>query len=265
MKTINEIHNEIDTAYQAAYGLDGTQMSNASDWKIFRGIFAQVLYVLYQFFALFKKEVTDIAAASEYGNPAWWHQTMLNFQEGYSLSVINGKVVYAVQDEAAKIIKRVAAPEVFDGQKTVVQLKLAKEVSGVPVPLSGSQLLAAQLYANQKKPAGVDTQVISIAADLVKTIETIYYDGKLDLDSFQDSLVIARNNYLSSIVFDGQFNVNRYRDALEAVPGVIDVDLISVNIKPNGGAYSLVSRTYSPLSGYYSLAVDDCTFNFVAQ
>ena len=265
MKTINEINTEMDTAYQAKYGLDGSQMSNVSEWKIFRGIFAQLVFIIYTFFDRYKKEITDLASSTEYGNESWWRKTMLYFQEGYSLSVVKGKTVYLTIDEGARIIKRFALVEKFNGSVLICQLKIAKETAGVHCPVSAPQLLMVESYVKARKPSGIQTQIINVAADEVKVTETIYYDGKLDLTALQTAVLAARNSYLKNIVFDGEFNINKYRDVLEAVPGVIDTDISGVSIKPVGGVYTAVARTYEPLSGYYELLEADCVFNYIAQ
>lgn len=265
MKTITEINTEMDTAYQTAFGLDGTQLSNATEWKIFRGVFGQLVYSIYQFFEGYKQEITNLAATAEFGNDSWWHSVMLSFQEGFSLTVIKGKVSYATINEAAKIIKRVAITELLGANGLIVQIKVAKETAGVPEPLSGPQLVQVESYVKAYKSAGVLTQVISVAADEVKTTETIYYDGKLTLSAIQTAVMNARKAYLAGIVFNGEFNINRYRDALEQVPGIIDTDITGVSIKPYGGSYVAVARTYSPLSGYYKIIEADCIINFIPQ
>lgn len=265
MKTINEINAEIDNSYQTAFELDGTQLSNATEWKLFRGVFAQLVYSIYQFFDGYKAEVSALAATAEFGNSSWWHSVMLAFQEGYSLTVNKGAVTYATINEAAQIIKRVAITELLGANGLIVQIKVAKETAGVPEPLSAPQLVQVESYVKAYKSAGVLTQVISVAADEVKTTETIYYDGKLTLSAIQTAVMNARKAYLANIVFNGEFNINRYRDALEQLPGVIDTDIAGVSIKPFGGSYVTVARTYTPLSGYYKIIEADCTINFIAQ
>lgn len=254
----------MDVAYQAAYELDGTQMSNVSEWKTFRGVFAQLLFIIYSFFDKYKNEVADLAATTEYGNASWWRSVVLYFQKDTPLTIVNGKAIYGTIDIAKQIIKRVAIVEFFNGSILIVQIKIAKETAGLPVPVSAPELVQFESYVKARKPSGIQTQIINLAADEVKVTETIYYDGKLNLDTFKTAMLAARNSYLSNIVFDGQFNINKYRDALEAVPGVIDTDVNSVNIKKAGGSYLPVVRTYEPLSGYYRLIEDDCVFNYIA-
>jgi hypothetical protein len=262
-KKITDIQAEMDTAYQAAYGLDGTAMSNVSEWKIFRGVFAQLAFSIYMFFASYKDEVAALAASTEYGNESWWRNTMLDFQEGYSLTIIDGKAKYNVIDETAKIIKRVAVVEVYNAGGITVQLKIAKETAGVPGVISAPELVMIDSYVKARKPAGIQTQIISLDADEVKVTETIYYDGKLDLDTLKASVLAARKAYLTNIVFDGKFNINDYRLALRAVVGVLDADVAGVSIKNHGGSYTAVNRIYSPLSGYYKLIEADCLLTYI--
>lgn len=264
MKSINDINTEMDAAYKAAYGLDGSQMSNVSEWKVFRGIFAQLAFIIYTFFDGYKKEITDLASSTEYGNQSWWRSVILYFQTDTALSILNGKAIYNTIDIAKQIIKRVAIVEYFNGSILIVQIKVAKETAGVPAPVSAPELVQLESYVKSRKPSGIQTQIINVAADEVKVTEAIYYDGKLDLTALQTAVIAARNSYLANIVFDGQFNINKYRDTLEQVPGVIDTDISGVSIKPVGGVYTSVVRTYEPLSGYYKLVEADCVFNYIA-
>ena len=44
--------------------------------------------------------------------------------------------------------------------------------------------------------------------------------------------------------------MTRHVDALQAVPGVIDVREVSIQAREETGSYADVTRTYSPVSGY---------------
>ncbi len=263
MATITDIENEIGTEVQAKFGFDLNTTSNAGDWKLLRGIVAQAIFTVYTFFESFKSDIAVLAQATEFGNARWWQNRVLEFQYGDSLSEQDGRLYYPILDPAKQIVKRVAIIEKVVNQILVVQIKVAKLAGVDSVPLSDLQKTALEFYVLDIKPAGVPTQVINLDADEVAISETIYYDGKLVLADFEVLILAAREAYLAGIVFNGQFNVNLYRDALEAVCGQGNADIHSVQIKKHGGDYVSVSRVYDPESGHYKLIEADCNFNYI--
>lgn len=263
MATIIEIENEIDTEAQAKFDFDLNATSNAGDWKLLRGIVAQAIFTVYSFFAAFKAEVALLAQSTEFGNGRWWLAKVLAFQLGHSLKEVDGKLYYSIIDPSAQIVKRVAVVEKLLNQVLVVQLKVAKMDGVNSVPLSDSEKTSLESYIQDIKPAGVATQIISLNPDEVAVTETIFFDGKLIREDFESKMATARNNYLAGIVFNGQFNINLYRDALEAICGQGNADVTAVRIKPNGGEYVAVSNRYNPTSGHYKLITDDCSFTYI--
>ena len=77
--------------------------------------------------------------------------------------------------------------------------------------------------------------------------------GKLDLAAFKTLVEDAINSYLEGIFFNGKFNINKFRDAIEKVSGTLDTDNILVEVKPEAGAYASVDRENDPASGYYKI------------
>lgn len=264
-KSISEIEGEIDGAFQDQFGFDINDTSNVSEWKGLRGFAAQVLFILYTFFESYKTEVGTLAQSTEFGNKYWWLRTIKAWQYGDVLLEKDGKLYYQTIDIAKQLVKRVAIVETFRNGALVVQIKVAKLNAGISTALSPEEKTSLISYVNDKKPAGVSTDVVSIAADEVKVNETIYYDGKLDLTLFSLQLLEVRKSFLAGIEFDGKFNINRYRDALEAICGPGNVNIHSIEIRPNGGVYSGVGFEYAPLSGHYKLMVDDCTIFYLPQ
>lgn len=257
-KSITKIEGEIDGAFEAQFGFDINTTSNVSEWIILRGLVSQVLFIIYMFFETFKTEVSVLAQSTEFGNKYWWIKNIKAFQFGDDLLELDGKLYYQTIDPTKQIIKRVAVPETFRSGILVVQIKVAKITAGVSAPLSAEEKTALIAYVNDIKPAGVSTEVVSIAADEVKVNETIYYDGKLEPVAFAAKMLQARKDFLASIEFDGRFNLNLYRDALEAISGPGSVNIHSVEIRPNGGAYSSVGFDYGATSGHYKLIDADC-------
>jgi len=248
-QTIQDIENEIDTAIAAETDLANISTSNTAEWLQFKNIFVQANYSLQQLWDAFKTDIASLAAGSRYGTLKWFQEISLLFQYGDLLNENNGSLFYSPIDPTHQIITRCATSEF---NRTVI-IKVAKGTT--PTALLTAEKLAFDAYIKDVKPAGVKHQVVTALADRVKVNMNVYYDPLLivgDLATLIEGTVIPK--FLASIPFDGLFDVNRFRDAIEAVAGVAnvgDADIQNISIKPDGGAYTTVTRRYSPYSGYY--------------
>jgi hypothetical protein len=258
-KTLPEIENIITAQVEAEAALN--DINTTSQTGIFASIRRFVARVWQQFefnLELYKSEIDSIAANAIPGTNKWYAEKALAFQYGDALTVINGVPTYAVVDTEAQIIKYSSSVDVEVDGVIITQVKVAKQSAGLPVKLSSAELTGFTSYLNAIKFAGTRTQPVSIDADLVWIKADIYYDGKLILAEVQTAVETAINTYLNGILYDGVLNINRLRDAIEAVngvtPGGVDIDFVKA--KPAAGAYSTIDRVYSPQSGYYLLDED---------
>lgn len=251
-RTLAQIEQVILDAKDAEVGLNGlNSTSKTAIWRLWVKVVATAQFVFETLIDLKIQELKDQAAATVVGTDKWYADRMLEFQYGHSLSESNGRLFYLVDDEAARIIKKVATGT----ESGLLKIKVAKEVAGVLTKLTDAEKVAADSYVQDIKFAGTSHIVVSQDPDLVKiTRMKVYYDGKLVLASFQTLVEDAINTYLRDIYFNGYFNINAFRDAVEAVEGAIggpDIDLLE--IKPTAGSYTPVIREYNPASGYFSI------------
>jgi hypothetical protein len=176
---------------------------------------------------------------------------MLSFQMGDPLVEDNGKLYYLTPDVEKQIIKKCAVIE----NAGVLQIKIAGESAGELVKIvDAGQRLAIDAFVADIKPAGVFTQVISNDPDLLAFTAHIVFDGKLVQSEVELAVSAAIKLYLKKIDFDSQFKINKFRDAIEAVTGVIDVFINQVRHKaPGAVTYSNLPLTsnHQPVSGYY--------------
>lgn len=251
MKSIQDfrdaINTELDKQAESIPQLGGLSTSQASEWIGFRELFAAAGYTLVAFWEAFKAEVLGIVSQGKYGTALWWQGKMLNYQDGDPLDDATGD--YLVNDDTKKIIKRVAISKNSNG---TVLIKVAKASGALAGTISAGEFSRVNDYITDIKPFCTDHALISLAADEMRCVINVRYDGKLIQDDMAIATVAAINSYLNSIKFDGSFNVNRFRDALEGITGVIDIDIATVQIRPNGGAFITVLREYVPSSGYYN-------------
>ena len=247
-RTVAEIKASIIAAKEAEAGLNGlTSTSNTAIWILWVNIVSLAIYTLEALWDVKKAELEQAALDAEAGTPRWYAARVLEWQYGYSLSVVNGKLVYTIDDPDARLITKVATPV----EGNILKVKVAKGTDTLE-PLTSDERTSLDSYVRDIKFAGTSHIVISTQPDLIKqTGAIVYYDGKLDLAAFKLSFETALKQHLKGIYFDGYFNVNRYRDAGERVPGCIDFMVGTIQIKPNAGVYTTVTLNYNPFSGYF--------------
>jgi hypothetical protein len=261
-RTIDEIKSQMDAAYKSAFSLSTDQMSKAGIWRLVRGIVALAIFSLEGLFDAFKIEVTYLAASSEYGNVSWWGKKMLAFQYGYALTETNGRLAYDTIDDSAKVIKYVSIRDV----EGILQIKIATASGDTLAIIDDADTRdAIDSYVRTIKPAGVATQVISNDADNFKFVIDFDFDAKLNRVDFIASVKTAIKQYLKGIEFDGAFRVNKFRDALEQVPGMSEVYIRQVLWKsPEAEEYTEISLLipFYGLSGYFNFNDTDSTLTF---
>lgn len=252
--TSEEIKAEIIAAKNADSNLDGLDSpSSTSIWLSWVNVFTSVIKGILDLIDRKKIELQEAAANVIGGNDKWYAKKVLEWQYGYPLfDNEQGQLYYLVEDADARIVNKVAA-------KTVGKTLYIKVAKGDPLePLTVAERTSLDDYIQEIKYAGTQHLLTSVDADLVKLDATVYYDGKLDLTEVQTAFELALNNYLLNIFFNGFFNINKFRDAGEAVEilgskAIIDFQIASVEIQPDGGTYIPVTLNYNPQSGYFHI------------
>jgi hypothetical protein len=89
--------------------------------------------------------------------------------------------------------------------------------------------------------AGQEIKCVSIAADRVYLEGTITYDGQY-AGVIQDKVIEAIENYFANLAFDGTIYMLSIIDAIQSVPGVIDINIENAAIRANATAFG--SKTY---------------------
>lgn len=264
-RKVSEIQSEMDSAYKAAFALDDAQMSKAGVWKLLRSIVALAIFTLETLFDSFKDDVTALAATTGFGKPAWWVEQMKSFQYGDILLESNGRLFYEKIDPTKQIIAKCSINEV-DG---IVKIKIAALIGGNLVIINDSdQRTMISSYVSAINPAGIVTQIVSHNADKLKFNIGFVFDGKLIQSDFETTVKNAIKTFLKDIEFDGKFKVNRFRDALELIPGMIDVYINEVDYKsPTDATWAAIPLNVykDSISGYYQHMEDESTLTFIPQ
>lgn len=280
-RTIEEIKKSMtdrflsDNTLRTAYGITGNQtwaetFSSVSVENILIYIVAVCAYTLEVLFDAHKKDVDERIAANIVPTVRWYHTQALAFQYGDNL-VYDPKTHafrYANIDPAKQIVKYCA---VQDAGNTIQMLVSADE-NDKPAVIDGDKLTAFKAYINSIKIAGVLLQVRSLPADRIKAFAKIYINPmliKADGTKITDGsrpVDDAINAYLSGVVYGGTFNKTKLVDAIQAVEGVTDLELFSVQAKPDGGSYITVAgNNYTAVSGSFISEQLNTTLTYVVQ
>lgn len=186
----------------------------------------------------------------------WYHRTALAFQYGDSLVLDEdtGRYGYAATDEGKQPVKYVAVRD----RGTSVEILASADKDGMPVPLEGDVLTAFKQYLNTVKIAGIVLNVHSRPADSIMVRAEVWVDPMVlskegtRLADGSKAVNDAVNAYLRGIVYGGTFNKTKLTDAIQAVEGVVDVELGQCFYKTqdSGAAWTLIEgNNYTAAGG----------------
>lgn len=285
-KTIAEHYQEIIAVKEGRSELDGltplneTSASFLNDnasgsrvaiWRLWCWIMATISWINENLFEAHKKEVEDLIAARPQPTLRWYQQICFTFQ--YSDALIwNGKqYVYAdtasAAAEAKRIIKRAAV--VKGGSQ--LQFKIAKlDGAGKPVKLTIGERTAFEAYLEDMAYPGTNTVVISEDPDQLKLQLKIYFDalqlnpdGSSTADPSAFPVKNAVNAFVQNLPFNGRMNVQKLADAIQGVPGVVDLELPQISARYGNLPYQPTGREYIPFAGH--MVLDEASSSITYQ
>lgn len=281
--TIAEIKKQItdkfisDEIIVQLYGLQAgktfdDQFSTVSLESIIFSIMAAVYWSLHCLFDLHVKEVNDIISTKKPHNVRWYAHIAKQFRHGYNLQMDSD--TYADDNLTAEelddcmVVKHAAVVE----QPEKLDIKVARNISGVLNPLTGAQLSAFTSYMERVKDAGVHLNIINKPADELRIYLYIYYnplvltaEGKR-IDGTNDTPVAdAVRQFLTTMPFNGELVLAYLVDALQAVDGVVIPDLAKCEYQYGGISFTPIYVKYLPLSGYFTIADEDLIIKYNPQ
>lgn len=258
-RTIAEIKQQIletKNNNQVLQELDSN--SSTSIWQLWADIVALVIYTLESLFDLFKIEINSIVSSSLVGSSEWYRSKALEFQLGNNLVFMDNTYKYPDNTDGTPptgtIIKRASAEEI----NGIVHIKVAKEDSGLPVPLSNIEKEAFTSYMNKIRFAGVFLSIVSKSADLFKLDLIVYYDPQLITSEGKSvanlsvyPVIEAIDAYAASLPWNGRMYVQQLVDAIQSVSGVLDITIDEIQVSTSDGSYSVLQeRYYTTNAGY---------------
>ena len=257
-----------DSVIRTKYGITGAAtfdetFSKVSLENIWFSIVASSIWVLESLFDAFREDVDAKIATAVLASIPWYHKIALEFQYGDQLvfDEETQQFVYPELHPNKQVVKYAACRDVGGG---VYVLAAGAYSNGTPVALDADVLTAFESYLNQRKPAGVIVEVGSYAPDGVRVYADVQYNpqvinaaGELVEDTSVRPVDAAINNYLRNIEYGGVLNKTALVDAIQAVPGVVDIMLNRVVVRSDiSSSWSdVVGNNYESYSGAFR-AVD---------
>ena len=250
-RTIDQIKTDLkqafmqETTLQEKYGFaanadfDGT-FSRFSIESIILYIVAASIWTLEKLFDTHTTEVTDYIATMKPHSLRWYVEKAKAFTDQHNTTGMTDE-----QLAQAKIVTFAACTEA----NATLYLKVAK---AGPAPLTTDEKAAFVAYLHEIKDAGVRIDVISEQGDYLNLNMVIYYDPLLinaDGESKADGtkpVEAAIKAYIENIPFNGEFRKNELEDAIQAVEGVVMVELGVVEHSETGedGTFEEVIRLF---------------------
>ena len=216
-------------------------------------IIASAFYVLERIFDQYLIDVEQKVDGAVVASVPWYHKVALAYQKGYDLILNEAtqRYEYARIDESKQIVKYAAVRD----RGTSVQILVSGDNNGNPVALSNDDLTPFKYYMNRVKVAGVILKITSKDSTRISVSATIYVDP----------LVInSKGEYLSGI-----FNKTKLVDAIQAVNGVVDVELGACKYQEadqTASPMSVISgNNYNGEAGSYVPVGLDTSLNYVVQ
>jgi hypothetical protein len=246
--TQQEIFDDIQQEKQSRAELSSLNTVSAVSITIgWQYVTSVILAKFKKFLDLFYLEIEAKAKAAQSGTREWYVQKAKEFQYGDTLQVINNIATYAVIDTEKQIIAAASITKPVNGIST---LKVAKLVSAELQRLSDDEFTSFKSYIDRIMFAGSAIEVISVESDLLRIYGSVYYDALYTPDVVKDAVIIAIEEYVKNIDFDGVIKVSEISNTIQRVEGVTDVVITGVQAIPDGGSPVPVPRTYTTSSGY---------------
>lgn len=243
--------------YGFEVGADFNQtFSKVSIENLMLYIVAASIWTLEKLFDTHTTEVTEFIATMKPHSLRWYVEKAKAFL--YGVPLIDGTDQHnttGMTDEQinqAKIVTFAACTEA----NATLYLKVAK---AGPAPLTTDEKAAFVAYLHEIKDAGVRIDVISEQGDYLNLNMVIYYDPLLINANGENKATgnkvveDAIKAYIENIPFNGEFRKNELEDAIQAVEGVVMVELGVVEHSETGGdgTFEEVIPYCKPTSGYF--------------
>lgn len=241
-RTTQEIYDSLITIKDSDSNLDElNSTSSTALWSLFLFIAAAGISFFEQIQDLFFDDLVYQKSTTSVYTQQWWVDRMINFYQFSAIDPLIGivqvndnfNIFYETVDENARIVKFCSATQA-EGNRQVT-IKVAKDDgSGNPEVMTNDELLSAASFVERVKSAGLLISTVSFPADELFFDIDIYFDGQFVKSTTEDNVNNAIISYLESLPFDGSVRLINLIDSIQEVEGVIDVQINTAEIQPDG-------------------------------
>lgn len=233
----------------------GLSASATAEWRIWVEIFAYAIWLFEIIMDAFKSDVENQLSKKQPGTREWYSEKALAFQNGHTLTVNEwGVIVYAAEDQNAKIVKRASISET-GGTVTIKVAKINSESNELePLNLTNGEYLNFQRYMDQVKFAGTAVEYRSLPADSVDFDINVYYDPLYLPSAVQNDILAALSVFRTDLSFDANLYKSDFVNAVQAVPGVKSVKVNTISVIPAEGDPVTLDVVEELESGYFNYA-----------
>lgn len=239
-RTQESIYNSSVAAYVVSAVAAGIITIVPSAWSMYntqRLLLWTCAGLISQFEQLFDDYVATteaIVAVASPQTPKWFKHQMFLFQfdattpQVIQLDDVNGTFspFYPTTDATKRIV---TSCSVVPGSRGSTLIKLAKGGT-TPVPLTVTELSAAQAYINYIAVTGLYYNAISTDSDKLFLQLDVAYSGAYSA-VIQTNVIAAIKAYLLGIPFDGVVKQDDLLVAIKAVTGVLEVIFVNVQAR----------------------------------
>ena len=261
MQTVEEIYNEItaeqalqsslsdlDTSGDTATSLqnDVSNGSKVGRHRLIKWVVAYAMWTQRVLFEIFKIDVKDLAKDGHFGTARWFVATALRFQYGDQIVLTAKDFSYPVITTANQIVAKASVTEL--GYKVI--LKAVKQGGTGFSALNADERTALQDFFDEMRPP-VTVEVRSAQADRVRIYGEVICDAKQGIANIQSNSEAAIVSYVANLDFNGVFSVNKMREAVLDLPGVIDFLVTQVDSRIEGSSnWTNVPRITNTYAGH---------------
>ncbi|WP_329804638.1 nucleotidyltransferase [Flavobacterium facile] len=263
-RSINEIQAQILNEIASNENLqDLNSTSRVSIYRLIIFIVSFAIWSLEKLFDIHSAQIDTAINEQKAGRPNDYKNAALNFQYGFPLlpdSIEFDNTGYTPEEiEASKIIKYCSVKESSQSARLII--KTAGEVGGELQELTPEQESAFIAYMEDWfKWAGVKLSIVNYPADELKIIMQVFRNP-LVIDANGQSILdgdrpveLRINQYLKQLDFNGELVINDLIERLRELPGVDNVNILSMNSKAyNEIDFTNISVSKTPEAGYFKI------------
>ena len=265
------------TSYENLNGLNST--SKVATYNLWAYIVAAVIWVQYQFIALFQTEIDQKIREQKRYTLLDFRRYALAYRHGHPLNDLTGEyddAGYTEEEiEEALIVARAAVIELELNNRKHLFIKVAKEVNNVLQALNEAEQEGVTQYFARIKPAGTKIIIFSGAPDDLRMTLDFYYDP-LILDETGARIDGATNTpvqdairaYIKDLKFNGEFSIAILEDRLQELSGCADREAYVRSCEANYQTpenYQEITTNYVANSGYMQILDENLQINFIAK